>query len=130
MKVAVCLSGEPRTYEVCAPSIKTFFGDVDYFIRALDSNHWAMKSSEKYNGKYFDKECLDVDKLRNNLHNLFNPKSLVIASEPKLRNNIAQVQFYEMMQCNKLWYRDWETDRKSTRLNSSHITRSRMPSSA
>ena len=27
-------------------------------------------------------------------------------------------------------YRDWETDRKSTRLNSSHITRSRIPSSA
>ena len=27
-------------------------------------------------------------------------------------------------------YRDWETDRKSTRLNSIHITRSRMPSSA
>ena len=27
-------------------------------------------------------------------------------------------------------YRDWETDRKSTRLNSRHITRSRMPSSA
>ena len=30
----------------------------------------------------------------------------------------------------QLRYRDWETDRKSTRLNSSHITRSRMPSSA
>ena len=30
----------------------------------------------------------------------------------------------------KAAYRDWETDRKSTRLNSSHITRSRMPSSA
>ena len=30
----------------------------------------------------------------------------------------------------KIAYRDWETDRKSTRLNSSHITRSRMPSSA
>ena len=30
----------------------------------------------------------------------------------------------------QLAYRDWETDRKSTRLNSSHITRSRMPSSA
>ena len=27
-------------------------------------------------------------------------------------------------------YRDWETDRKSTRLNSSHITRTRMPSSS
>ena len=30
----------------------------------------------------------------------------------------------------RIVYRDWETDRKSTRLNSSHITRSRMPSSA
>ena len=29
-----------------------------------------------------------------------------------------------------LAYRDWETDRKSTRLNSSHSRASRMPSSA
>ena len=27
-------------------------------------------------------------------------------------------------------YRDWETDRKSTLLNSSHSAKSRMPSSA
>ena len=31
---------------------------------------------------------------------------------------------------NALAYRDWETDRKSTRLNSSHSGESRMPSSA
>ena len=30
----------------------------------------------------------------------------------------------------KFIYRDWETDRKSTRLNSSHSGESRMPSSA
>ena len=36
---------------------------------------------------------------------------------------------YVVISC-VLSYRDWETDRKSTRLNSSHITRSRMPSSA
>ena len=30
----------------------------------------------------------------------------------------------------KSHYRDWETDRKSTRLNSSHSAKSRMPSSA
>ena len=30
----------------------------------------------------------------------------------------------------ELRYRDWETDRKSTRLNSSHRSLSRMPSSA
>ena len=29
-----------------------------------------------------------------------------------------------------VYYRDWETDRKSTRLNSSHRSLSRMPSSA
>ena len=31
---------------------------------------------------------------------------------------------------NAVFYRDWETDRKSTRLNSSHSAKSRMPSSA
>ena len=31
---------------------------------------------------------------------------------------------------NGVVYRDWETDRKSTRLNSSHLKLSRMPSSA
>ena len=31
---------------------------------------------------------------------------------------------------NTVTYRDWETDRKSTRLNSSHSAKSRMPSSA
>ena len=52
---------------------------------------------------------------------------------------------YDFVQTNKNWgdlavtlynllhgvvYRDWETDRKSTRLNSSHSGESRMPSSA
>ena len=37
-----------------------------------------------------------------------------------------------MIVCNKCGgsYRDWETDRKSTRLNSSHSGESRMPSAA
>ena len=34
----------------------------------------------------------------------------------------------ELKRCSA--YRDWETDRKSTRLNSSHLKLSRMPSSA
>ena len=40
---------------------------------------------------------------------------------------IAAIEATDIRHCS---YRDWETDRKSTRLNSSHITRSRMPSSA
>ena len=38
--------------------------------------------------------------------------------------------YSDIMRGGLILYRDWETDRKSTRLNSSHITRSRMPSSA
>ena len=48
--------------------------------------------------------------------------SYVIKRYVELENDIRKVPDGE--------YRDWETDRKSTRLNSSHITRSRMPSSA
>ena len=48
---------------------------------------------------------------------LYQPSSKKPYLDPELK------QFY-------FAYRDWETDRKSTRLNSSHITRSRMPSSA
>ena len=36
----------------------------------------------------------------------------------------------EQIDPNNVAYRDWETDRKSTRLNSSHRSLSRMPSSA
>ena len=35
-----------------------------------------------------------------------------------------------ILETTKTKYRDWETDRKSTRLNSSHEIPSRMPSSA
>ena len=43
---------------------------------------------------------------------------------------VAKRQFAATLRSLPPSYRDWETDRKSTRLNSSHITRSRMPSSA
>ena len=47
----------------------------------------------------------------------------------------AAADFLNMNEFSIRWilhgtYRDWETDRKSTRLNSSHSAKSRMPSSA
>ena len=36
----------------------------------------------------------------------------------------------KVLEIDEAAYRDWETDRKSTRLNSSHRSLSRMPSSA
>ena len=42
----------------------------------------------------------------------------------------VQRMVYEVLLEKYVGYRDWETDRKSTRLNSSHSGESRMPSSA
>ena len=67
------------------------------------------------------------------------PKNELIVSRTDLKGIIsyanetfAEISGYSVEELiGKLHnYRDWETDRKSTRLNSSHITRSRMPSSA
>ena len=44
-------------------------------------------------------------------------------------NSVGSIQFLGKVK-QKEGYRDWETDRKSTRLNSSHSAKSRMPSSA
>ena len=43
---------------------------------------------------------------------------------------IEQDIMIKAAEAQQLCYRDWETDRKSTRLNSSHSAKSRMPSSA
>ena len=48
----------------------------------------------------------------------------------KINNDKKAGKLDENLKLEECEYRDWETDRKSTRLNSSHITRSRMPSSA
>ena len=50
-----------------------------------------------------------------------------IAVEQGLKGNVPMAICYI---CYADAYRDWETDRKSTRLNSSHSRASRMPSSA
>ena len=42
----------------------------------------------------------------------------------------TMVLIWKLLIVSPMSYRDWETDRKSTRLNSSHSAKSRMPSSA
>ena len=48
----------------------------------------------------------------------------------KTKTGISNIPHENDINQLRISYRDWETDRKSTRLNSSHITRSRMPSAA
>ena len=52
-------------------------------------------------------------------------------SDWKFKNTVEAVDMAFNLASEGAWcYRDWETDRKSTRLNSSHSAKSRMPSSA
>ena len=46
------------------------------------------------------------------------------------KDNVVARNGTKIHRYTKSGYRDWETDRKSTRLNSSHSAKSRMPSSA
>ena len=69
-----------------------------------------------YNGRYRGKRDSDVERISENLPQF----GLGSATRPH-EAGIAS---------NRATYRDWETDRKSTRLNSSHSAKSRMPSSA
>ena len=51
-------------------------------------------------------------------------------ADPKVVANQVRQFAIGMNKDSLAQYRDWETDRKSTRLNSSHSAKSRMPSSA
>ena len=53
---------------------------------------------------------------------------LTVTSPPY--DNLRDYKGYSFPQIITRRYRDWETDRKSTRLNSSHSGESRMPSAA
>ena len=69
----------------------------------------------------------DVSKAPN-IHDL---KVAGIASAPfRIRTPHSKDSVLKSNILDRDYYRDWETDRKSTRLNSSHSAKSRMPSSA
>ena len=59
-----------------------------------------------------------------------NKKEKVVLEEGKSIVRNFPVEENIILENEEQVYRDWETDRKSTRLNSSHRSLSRMPSSA
>ena len=65
-----------------------------------------------------------------NFNNMEQLQAIVKASSELKSPVILQVSKGARNYANQTTYRDWETDRKSTRLNSSHLKLSRMPSSA
>ena len=77
---------------------------------------------------------LDVNTVTKQGNNPTKTEAQTKEEKPPQGNNSTKTEAQTKTQGNSTTktepYRDWETDRKSTRLNSSHEIPSRMPSSA
>lgn len=112
MRIAVCLSGQPRTIEYAKKSILSFFEDrtndtFDFFCHAWDYNTWKVVSVS--NSVVYSKapEPVDTDWLIEQLE-CFNPvvyeiqNSDVITKNEKYRNIGWASLFYSAMKANHL----------------------------
>jgi hypothetical protein len=81
MKIAVCLSGESRTYEKCVPNVRHFFEhqsphEFFYFGHTWSTNSWKI-FDDVYQGGYAYEE-IDPIYLKNNLQSLYGFTGLAI----------------------------------------------------
>ena len=95
------------------------YEEIQHEVTSVDENNVPLRSSFHTDVPLLQR----IESLRYDAQTL---ESLKASLQPMIDNSNFRSQFEETLGS----YRDWETDRKSTRLNSSHITRSRMPSSA
>ena len=102
--------------------------DSNYMYTCIDADTWKKTAFDvctysttetvvgEYNGKPLYRKIVNFGALPNN-------------TTKEVTHNIPNINIITHI-TGTAWYRDWETDRKSTRLNSSHEIPSRMPSSA
>jgi hypothetical protein len=79
MKIAVCLSGQARTWESAKENILQYFGvcdEVDYFIHTWDVNSYRNSGEKIRERKDYR---IDNEEL-NNLQNYFQPKKMMVDS--------------------------------------------------
>ena len=107
-----------------------------YLISKVNFLEWYFKS-----GQDSENELIKDDMTNRLVNGLFNKNKFQITTRDifnECNKNAIRLGFIDgfNIDYNKEGedlgdiYRDWETDRKSTRLNSSHSAKSRMPSSA
>ena len=128
-------------------SVESIVGKNVLSLGYISPNHWtALKRLRYFNSSHLDQlmrastyECPYTSRTYQSLIPiaLFDDDVERYFHDPIWEDN--KPWYYEMA-TDKSWnlrghdpysvYRDWETDRKSTRLNSSHSAKSRMPSSA
>jgi len=103
MKIAVCLSGQPRTVRYAAKSIINYFSgdyEVDYFCHSWNYNNWKGKTSN--NVTWSDDEVLTVEQVYDNLL-IFGPKGIEVHTKEELPNiGSWESLFYSIMRANNL----------------------------
>lgn len=109
MKIAVCLSGQPRSIEYCIPAIKYYFGNeshtFDFFCHAWNYNTWKL--IEDRHVKHTDIELVDQNWLEDQIKRL-SPVEFKIDSRrviylnPQYRKNAWSSLFYSAMIANHL----------------------------
>ena len=94
-------------------------GDKSNNLIKLIGAERVSRRNFKYEGTYYVTEDGE----------LYDKEHVIAQKVQRTGTSFYEVADWEYDERKKL-YRDWETDRKSTRLNSSHRSLSRMPSSA
>jgi len=102
MKIAVCLSGQPRSIEDCVHGLRLFFRDsdqhtFDFFCHSWDYNTWKVKKDRQIG--FSDVEYVDKDWLKNQIQR-FNPIDYKIDS----REVIYSHDVYKDIQWASLFY--------------------------
>ena len=121
MKFDTLLVKEYKKHNFRVPENFTFKEDVD---TGADINlAGGALSTDKQKAEV----AANIDK-RSKLNNLISSTLDLLIK--KAQDNLNKSKTTTPTPTTPDLYRDWETDRKSTRLNSSHSAKSRMPSSA
>jgi len=114
MKIAVCLSGQPRTIKYTVDNIKKFFSnhDTDYFCHAWDYNTYKRKKigSDSANHIWWEPDTpVDLNEFHTAM-NVLSPKKVVVEKKEDLPLFAEWSSlFYSMMMANhykKVFERD------------------------
>jgi|688.fasta_scaffold56004_2 hypothetical protein len=123
MKIAVCVSGQPRTWESCYPrwiEILASQGEVDFFFHLWDYNTLPNLLSTVGDGMKLEDELLSDDE-KTRLIETFKPKKYIFESRKDIQYwncNIpvkhqfgawTKEQFYSLYYCSLL-KRQWELE--------------------
>ena len=128
-QISFFVGGELRPFSM--QEIATELGFAESTISRAVSNKYIECNLGIFPLKFFFTNAVDKDlsssQIKSYIKSLVDYENTLAKSSAFLAYNIPS--FTVLLKCDGQ-YRDWETDRKSTRLNSSHRSLSRMPSSA